>query len=159
MESVLQGIKEFGRETAASNRELVRAMTLEEFERAKAELRDRLLDAPGPGIALDKVTELMTREIAAETAVAIWEIARQRFHEMLKEWVNVPKVDDPTVDGIVEHLYKVYGDLAAKADSEYRAYAETAHLLKSPANAKRLKKALEETRSGKLPVFASVEEA
>jgi hypothetical protein len=72
MESVLDNIKELGRETAASNRALVRAITLEEFERAKAALRDRLLDASGPGIALYKVTELMTREIAAETAVAIW---------------------------------------------------------------------------------------
>jgi hypothetical protein len=78
---------------------------------------------------------------------------------MLKEWVDVPKFDDPTIDGIVEHLCKVYDNLATKADSEYRAYAETAHLLKSPANAKRLKEALEETRRDKSPVFESVEEA
>ena|SRR3981081_3518551 len=148
--TVLEDIKELGRKTAASNRELVRTVTLEKLERAKVQLRDSLLDASGPAIALYKVTELMTREISPESATGMWEMARGRFREMLKEWTNVPKFDDPTIDVIVEHLCKVYDDLAAKADSEYRA------------NAKRLKEALEETRSGErlklTAVFESCEE-
>ena len=155
----LDDIKDFALATATSNRELVRALAEEELARKTSALRDTLLDAPGEAIALYKVTELTTRRIPIELAVMTWEVTRQNFREMLEQWRNVEKFEDPIIDGIVEHLCKVLRDLASKADQEYRSYAETAYLLSSPANAKRLTEAIEEARSGTLPVFETPEEA
>lgn len=49
----------------------------------------------------------------------------------------------------MRHYCKVLEDLATKAGREYRSYAETAHLLNSPANAKRLADALYQTATGR----------
>ena len=82
-------------------------------------------------------------------AVEIWKEIRRLFRAMWREWESVEKFGEPEIDGIVEYLCKVLRDLAEKADQEYRAYAETAHLLDSPANAKRLADALHEADSGR----------
>jgi hypothetical protein len=67
-------------------------------------------------------------------------------------------MDNPQIDGIVEHYCKVLRDLVEKADQEYRSYSETAYLLGSPANARRLREAIEEAESGPLPVYYSPED-
>jgi hypothetical protein len=155
----LDDIKDFALETAASNQKLIRALTEEELARKTIALRDSLLDAPGQTHALYKIAEFTTRRVPVELAVTIWEMTRQQFREMLEQWENVEKFGEPDIDGVVEHLCKVLRDAASKADQEYRSYAETAHLLRSPANAKRLAEAIEEARSGKLPGFDTPEEA
>ena len=38
-----------------------------------------------------------------------------------KQWENAEKFDDPDIDGIVAHLCKVLGRLAADAEREYRS--------------------------------------
>jgi hypothetical protein len=151
--TVLDDIKELGRETSASNRKLVRALTKEELadrmaERIRAH-RDTLLDASGGAYALYKIADFSARRIPVEMAVELWKETRHQFRAMRKQWESVEKFDEPEIDGIIEHLCKVLRDLAEKADQEYRAYTETAHLLDSPANAKRLAEALDEANSGR----------
>jgi hypothetical protein len=107
---------------------------------------------------LYKVTEVLTREMPLEDAVNVWQQMCEQFSEMFNSWNTIEKMDDPVMDGIVAHYCKVLKRLITKAEREYRSYAETAHLLASPANAKRLKEALEDTRGGRVRRWGSVEE-
>lgn len=59
------------------------------------------------------------------------------------------KFGEPDTDGVVAHFCKVLGDLAEKALREYRSYVETAYLLDSPANERRLAEARYESATGR----------
>ena len=50
----------------------------------------------------------------------------------------------------MSHYCQILRELVAAAEAEYRAYKETAFLLRSPRNAKRLEEALKEARSALL---------
>ena len=150
--TALDDIKVIEREASAFDRKLVRALIEEHANRVEERirgLRDTLLDAPGEIIAFYKMTDLLTRRMTTENAVQVWKKTRRMLLARKKVWEKVEKFDDPEIDGIVVHYCKVLGDLAAKAAREYRSYAETAHLLDSPANASRLADALYETASGR----------
>ena len=150
--TALDDIKEIEREATAFDRKLVRALIEEHANRIEERirgLRDTLLDAPGEIIAFYKMTDLLTRRMTTENAVTVWKKTRRMLLARKKEWENIEKFDDPEIDGIVVHYCKILGDLAAKAAREHRSYAETAHLLNSPANASRLADALYETASGR----------
>jgi hypothetical protein len=95
----------------------------------------------------------------AEAAADLWRQTKQHFLSMRKGWLEVEKMGDPDIDGLVEYTCKVLADLAERSEAQYQSYKETAFLLRSPKNAKRLEAALEEARRGKLPVYESVEEA
>jgi translation initiation factor 2B subunit (eIF-2B alpha/beta/delta family) len=155
----LDDIKDLATKTATLNRELIRELSKEKLARKTNALRDRLLDAPAEALSLYRVTEIITRRVSIEFAVEIWNITRQQFREILEPWEHTEKSGEPDIDDVIDHLCKVFRDLAAKANQEYRSYAETLHLLKSPANAQRLTEAIEEARSGKLPVFETPAEA
>ena len=94
----------------------------------------------------------------AEAAARIWHQTKRHFLSMRKSWLEAEKMGDPGIDGLVEYTCKVLADLAERADAQYRSYKETAFVLCSPENAKRLTAALEEARSGKLRRWTSVEE-
>ena len=150
--TALDDIREIEREASAFDRKLVRALIEESANRIEERirgLRDTLLDAPGEIIAFYKMTDLLTRRMTTENAVTVWKKTRRMLLARKKEWENVEKFDGPEIDGIVVHYCKILGDLAAKAAREHRSYAETAHLLNSPANASRLSDALYETASGR----------
>jgi hypothetical protein len=151
--TALDDIKELGRETSAFNRKLVRALIDEERGDRMAErisaLRDSLLGSPGEMIAFYKVTDVLTRRMTTADAVTVWKKTRRLLLAMKREWESVEKFGEPEIDGIVAYYCKVLDDLATKAGREYRSYAETAHLLSSPANASRLADALYETATGR----------
>jgi len=95
----------------------------------------------------------------AEAAAEIWRQTKRHFLSMRKGWLEVEKMGDPDIDGLVEYTCKLLTNLAEKADAQYRSYKETAFLLRSPQNAKRLAAALAQARSGQLPSFESPQEA
>ena len=94
----------------------------------------------------------------AEAAAHIWHQTKRHFLSMRKSWLEAEKMGDPGIDSLVEYTCKVLADLAERADAQYRSYKETAFVLRSPENAKRLTAALEEARSGKLKRWNNVEE-
>ena len=96
--------------------------------------------------------------VNAEAAAEIWRQTKRHFLSMRKGWLEVEKMGDPDIDGLVEYTCKVLADLAERADTQYRSYKETAFVLRSPENANRLTAALAEARSGKLRRWNSVEE-
>jgi hypothetical protein len=150
--TALDDIKELDRETSAFNRKLLGALLKEQQERMEekiAALRDTLLDAPGQIIAFYKMTDLLTRRMSTKDAVAVWKKTRRTLLSQKRQWENVKKFGEPDIDGIVAHICEVCGDLAAKALREYRSYAETAYLLDSPANERRLADALYESGKGR----------
>jgi hypothetical protein len=150
--TALDDIKELDRETSAFNRKLLRALLEERQERMEekiAALRDTLLDAPGQIIAFYKMTDLLTRRMTTKDAVAVWKKTRRTLLSQKRQWENVEKFGEPDIDGIVAHFCKVLGDLAEKALREYRSYVETAYLLDSPANERRLAEAHYESATGR----------
>jgi hypothetical protein len=104
------------------------------------------------------VTDILARRSeSAKTAAELWREARRDFLILLRRVQTRKPLTAPEglrviseINDLEEHYIVILRRLAHDADQEYRAYAETAYLLASPANAKRLKEALEETRSGKL---------
>jgi hypothetical protein len=169
--TALDEIKEFEKDATTSNRELIRALLKEELdeevedelETKLSEARDALLDAIGSTLALYRVTVIQTRQVeSAEFAASLWNTTRRGFLAMFRQWSRKPLTTVSELEGLIEFYRNSLRDLAAKADQEYRSYAETAHLLSSPANARRLRAALARTREGhpqQLPVFESAEEA
>ena len=167
--SAAEEIEEFGKRTADSNRERLRTLSQESRANRIYALRDSLLDGLRQFEGFYRYTVGVTHEgekawrqspaINAEVAAEIWEQARQHFLSMRKGWQEVEKMGEPDIDALVEYTCKVLTELAARADAEYRAYKETAFVLRSPENAKRLEQALAESRNGKLPVFETPEEA
>jgi hypothetical protein len=149
--TVLDDIKEIERETSAFNRRLLRALIEELDQKMAADvsaLRDVLLDAPGENIAFYKTTDLLSRRMSTPDAVTVWKKTRRIFLRTKREWESVEKFGNPDIDGIVTHLCKVLERLAADAQREYRSYAETAYLLDSPANERRLADSLYESATG-----------
>ena len=93
---------------------------------------------------------------------------RRVFVAMLKTWeslAHLPKLKaelrrlkQSETEAFLEYYHKLLRDLVARSDQEYRSYLETGHLLNSPANAKRLEQAAEDTRKGKVARWSSVAE-
>lgn len=133
-----------------SNQERLRGLSDDALAEKMAILRDSLLDAFGEAQRLYTSADFAARSNEAETGVFVWKETRTTFANFLNDWQNVPKMDDPQIDGIVEHYRMLLHGLAEKADQEYRSYSETAYLFGSPANAERLAAAIEEAESGKL---------
>ena len=165
--TALDEIKDLGRQILAAAQEALNKLKAEATESAE-DLRNRVLDATAQALALYKVTDILARRSeSAKTAAELWNETRRNFSVSVRRWqirkpLTAPEGVPPVfseINDLEEHYIVILRRLAHDADQEYRAYAETAYLLASPANAKRLKEALEETRSGKLPVFESVEEA
>jgi hypothetical protein len=111
--------------------------------------RDSLLDAGSNALALYKIADFSARRIPIQLAVEIWDLARRAFKTALEQWSTVEKMGESDIDGVMEHFTKVLTDLVAKANQEYRSYAETAYLLDSPANEKRLAEAIAEADAGR----------
>lgn len=166
MTTVLDDIKELGRVTAESSRELAQALANERFAEARNTLCDELLDRMSTAQTLFKVTDLAARKYPKEFGSQLWDISRRIFLEMLKFWESLeilPKLKaelrrlkEPETEAFLEHYHKVLRDLVAKSDQEYRSYLETAYLLNSPANAKRLEQAVKDTSEGKVTRWNSV---
>ena len=174
-------IKDFAKRTEDSSRELLRGLSQAHMPPKQAfkgkkdlaarmyALRDSLLDGLRQFEAFFWYTLGLTTAgehhwkgspgVNAEAAAEIWRQTKQHFLSMRKGWLEAEKMGDPDIDGLVEYTCKVLADLAERSDAQYRSYKETAFVLRSPENAKRLEAALEEARSGKLPVFESIEEA
>jgi hypothetical protein len=167
MITALDEIKDLGRQILAAAQEALDKLKAEVTESAE-DLRNRVLDATAQALALYKVTDILARRSeSAKTAAELWNVTRRNFSASVRRWqVGKPLTAlegaSPVfseINDLEEHYIVVLRRLAHDADQEYRAYAETAHLLSSPANAKRLTEAIEEARSGKLPVFDTAEEA
>jgi hypothetical protein len=163
MSALLEEVKELARETAEADQEL-RSQLWDQASRPAplAVLEAALLEAPGRLIALYKITYLIARGVeTADQAASSWKELRVFFAGSLKDWEKLQWPDSfgKQLDNLVRHHRNLLAGLVEKADAEYRAYKETAFLLRSPENARRLALAIEETRSGKLPIFANPEEA
>jgi hypothetical protein len=166
MMTALDEIKDLGKQILAAAQEALNKLKADVAESAQ-DLRIRVLDATAQALTLYKLTDILARRSeSAKTAAELWKEARGNFVLLLRRvQTRKPLTGSEELRVISEindleaHYIVILRRLAHDADQEYRAYAETAHLLASPANAKRLKEALDETRSGKLPVFESVEEA
>jgi hypothetical protein len=166
MMTALDEIKDLGRQILATAQEALHKLKGDVTETAE-DLRNRVLDATAQALTLYKVTNILARRSeSAKTAAELWREARRDFLILLRRVQTRKPLTAPEglrviseINDLEEHYIVILRRLAHDADQEYRAYAETAYLLASPANAKRLKEALEETRSGKLPVFDSVKEA
>ena len=119
--------------------------------RKKESLRNSFFNAPAQAIAVYELAR-----VAAQSAekpgvgVHIWKETRGRFSSLLKDWEDIEKLGDPIIDFLVTHYCQIVRELVAAAEAEYRAYKETAFLLRSPRNAKRLEEALKEARSALL---------
>ena len=166
MLTALDEIKDLGRQILAATQEALNKLKAEATESAE-DLRNRVLDATAQALTLYKVTDILARRSeSAKAAAELWKEARRDFLVLLRRLQNrkplasegLPPVFSE-INDLEEHYIVTLRRLAHDADQEYRAYAETAHLLASPANAKRLTEALEEARSGKLPVFDTPAEA
>ena len=167
--SAAEEIKEFGKRTSDSNRERLRALSREDLANRISALRDSLLDGLRQFEGFYWYTVGVTHEgerawgqspaMNAEVAAEIWKQTKRHFLSMRKGWQEVEKMGEPDIDALVEYSCKVLTELAVRADAEYRAYKETAFLLRSPQNVKRLGQALAEASSGKLPVFETAEKA
>lgn len=159
METVLEELKALGRETTASNREFVRKLSVKgQLEEKKSALRQSLLTASIDVTAMFKLTQIWSRKTSPVEATAIWKEARQVFAEIEAHPVVGLKSGEPEVDAMFNLYFELLHELSALADAEYRAYAETAHLLRSPANAKRLEQAVKDTSEGKVTRWNSVAE-
>jgi hypothetical protein len=128
-------------------------------------LHDRLLDSSNSFVALYWYALGVTRDMkSSEVAVEAWKVAWECFASRLKAWedVNLPEIPEfpkvRDVAGVIDHLRKVLRELAAKAEQEYRSYKETAFLLRSPENAKRLNEALEQANEGEVTRYSNVAE-
>jgi len=160
MSLLLEEVESQSRETAQANRERVRILTHDELAEKIEWLRNSLLDAPAQAITLYKLADIAARSADnPQIGVHVWRKTRAQFASLLKDWENVEKMGDPLIDRVVEHYCEGLRELLAAAQHEYRSYKETAYVLLSPNNAKRLEEALEAARSGKLPVFENAEEA
>jgi hypothetical protein len=149
----LEDIKELGQETVAANRELVRALSQEELIHkisvTRGALRDSLLDAVSSALVFYKVVNFNARRLPIEVSVPMWAEAKRLLTIMVEQWRQIEKTNESDIDGIVEHFAKVFVDLVAKADQEYRSHVETAYLLDSPANAQRLAEAIADAEAGR----------
>jgi nitric oxide reductase activation protein len=168
METVLDDVRKLGRETVAANRELTQTLANERFAKALNTLRDLLLDRMSAAQTLFKVTDIAARKFPEEFGLQLWELSQRFLRAMLKQWENLedlPKLKaelrrlkEPQSEAFLAYYHKVLRDLVAKSDQEYPSYLETTHLLNSPANAKRLKQAAEDTQKGKVKRWPSVAE-
>jgi histone acetyltransferase (RNA polymerase elongator complex component) len=93
----------------------------------------------------------------ASLGAEVWKEISENLSMALVVLNQVPK-PHPSFDGLLEEHKALVRDLIDDAEQEYRSYAETAHLLKSPANAKRLSQAIEEAKSENLPVYDSADD-
>lgn len=90
----------------------------------------------------------------ASVGAGVWKEISENLSRALIVLSRIPGLD-PRFDHLLEDHKALVRDLRDTAKREYQSYAETAYLLKSPANAKRLREALKETESGTLPVVES----
>lgn len=130
------------------------------------ESQNLLLDSTHRFVALYFFVLGTTREMkSAELAAKAWAITRCFFIKSLKQWeqIKMLEIENPAslpefydLIGIAEHLRKVLREYADKAGQEYRAYKETAFLLRSPQNAKHLAESLKQAASGKTKRYSSV---
>jgi hypothetical protein len=164
MMTALDEIKDIGRQILAAAQEALNKLKADVADSAE-DLRNRVLDATAQALTLYKVTDILARRSeSAKTAAELWKEARGNFVILLRRvQTRKPLTGSELrviaeINDLEEHYIVILRRLAHDADQEYRAYAETAHLLASPANAKRLKEALEETRKGKATRWNSVAE-
>jgi hypothetical protein len=130
------------------------------------ESQNLLLDSTNRFVAFYWFVLGTTREMkSAELAAKAWTIARRFFIKSLKQWeqFKLPEIGDPAslpefydLIRIAEYLRQVLREYADKADQEYRAYKETAFLLRSPQNAKHLEESIKQASSGKTKRYSSV---
>lgn len=163
METVLEELKELGRETVASSREFVQRLTDKELDAKKinetlSALRQNLITASVDAVSFLKVNQILSRAMSPGDAAESWKETRALFAEIEKHPMTRLKTGQPDLDELLEQYVKLLRKLSAKADAEYRAYAETAHLLRSPANARRLEQAAKDTSEGKVTRWGSVAE-
>jgi len=127
--------------------ELGRAIALEERaairgRRVRREADDRRLRVSGEGIGdrpNARVHRNADRESVARGAAELWSEARKNLFPLIEQ-VN----DDRTPVEITSRR----GDAVLLSRADYDALEETAHLLRVPANAKRLLESLQQARSG-----------
>jgi hypothetical protein len=163
--TALDEIKDLGRQILAAANEALNKLKADVAESAE-DLRNRVLDATAQALTLYKVTDFLARRSeSAKTAAELWKETRRDFLVLLRRWQTRKPFTAPEVLPVIseikdlqEHYIVILRRLAHDADQEYRAYAETAHLLASPANAKRLKEAIEDTSKGKVTRWESVEQ-
>jgi len=161
---VMTALEEMKELAQTANQELLLALAKQLTSKINT-FRDTLLDNINRSVAFYWYALGVTREMkSAEVAAKVWEIARHFFANSLKGWeeVNLPDVpelpDLHDMIGFIDHLRKVLRELGGKAEEEYRSYKETAFLLRSPENARRLNEALEQANKGKVTRYSSVEE-
>lgn len=167
---VMAALEEMKKLAETANQELLLSLA-KELGRKIFAFRDTLLDNINRSEAFYGYAFGATREMKSmKVATEIWEITWHFFANSVKRWeeVNFPKVpglsevpelsEVQDIAGIVDHLRNVVRELAAKAEKEYRSYKETAFLLGSPENAKRLKEALDQANKGEVMRYSSVAE-
>ncbi len=95
---------------------------------------------------------------SASLAAEVWKDLHADFAAVLVVLERLPNLDPKGLDQLIEDSRNTVRKIVEQADQEYRSYSETAYLLGSPANAERLREAIEETQSGSLPVYESAED-
>lgn len=126
MIDLLEEVKELSRETALSNRQRLRTYSSEDLTEKVMALRDSLLAAPSEAMTLFRLADIAARSAqSAEIGTAVWLETRATLLSLLNDWEKVEKVGEPEIEGIVQYYCKVLRDLAAKAEQEYRSYAES----------------------------------
>jgi hypothetical protein len=143
----LEEIKELSRQTTLSNQERLRGLSDDALAEKMAVLRDSLLDAFGEAQRLYTSADFAARSNEAETGAYVWKETRTILSNLLNDWQNVPKMDDPQIDGIVEHYCKVLRNLLEKADQEFRSYSEKARAEEIPES---FLAGLEDIRAGRV---------
>ncbi len=130
--------------------EEVQVASPEEVQVASAKLREKLsafIDAMRKlyDSAILVTSEFKSLSLAAEA----WKDLHDKFGLWLGVVEQLPMID-PESNSLFKDTIGVMRSIVDQADQEYRSYSETAYLLGSPANAERLREAIEEAKSGKL---------
>ena len=160
MTALLEEIESFSRKTADSSRERLKSLTPKARAEKTEGLRNSFFHAPAQAITLYELARVAAQSAKKPSVgVHVWKETRDRFSSLLKDWENIEKLGDPIIDFLVGHYCQILRELLTAAEAEYRAYKETAFLLRSPQTVKRFEEALKEARSGKLPEFESAEDA
>jgi hypothetical protein len=95
---------------------------------------------------------------SAGLAAEVWKDLHKDFSVVLEVFERLPKLL-PETDRVIEESRNVVRKIVDQADQEYRGYHETAYLLGSKTNAKRLQEAIQEAREpGTSPVYESAED-
>lgn len=153
---------------------------IEEFQTLRQQV-DKLQQSENPKVAQEKIRQLLERmrqrtatfkkgmeqlyEAArlvtsqsktASLGAEVWKEISENLSRALVMLTQISK-PYPRFAHLLEEHKALVRELRDTAKREYQSYAETAHLLKSPSNAKRLREALEETKSGTLSVVESTD--